>query len=857
MKKPHPLPKSPPNTLTLLDAQEQAQRLYTKGAYKEAIEAYKRLLKQENRPEWKNQLVMAYLERARQLAAKRMYKEAAVLWENRDRVSPQTADPSQWEYIEWLLLAGRHEQAAQRYLKFEAEFTANPEAKNIPVIFSALLLAGDPVLTSILTNQPFWRNQLALAEQALTAYCREEPADQVEALLKQIPFRSPFRDFRTLLKAMLLLEQEGPEAAAAMGAKIPPGSPYAVLMRLLPTNRPSPLTLPPSEQQPFMAALYGWDTPKIQVLQELQALATQGERPLFNYLLRQHATIGTQDIQQALQQWLPHLTPQHLKQYEHQFGFDSLGIEEHQRLSTLMREITQPGQVKTIDSLWKNHLNQRLEALEHGDNALQAALIQRHRVELMQRSGYDDPQHLATLLHESLQWDPYDKTAQLQYIDLCKRPELGKAQYHAAIDQALQRYPRDVDILLKAVSAAQQRKAFKKVVGYAQRILEIDSINTQAREVLIASHLAHAHKLLKQQKFPGATKELDSASQYERGEPSMRLRVNRALLAYATQDTTQALELLKPILAIHGHCLPLYAIIHLEATPAGLAPEQIAPTRLNNKTQTLLSALAKTQALLPALTQQYAVTTDEAISLIRHIKPYLPEQTSTVQQLLHQWQRLLLKIAPNYKERAALTELCQFFKQIEDFTLLAQYAEVALRHWEQSPLFVFYQIYAKAKGKYHHVSYSDDERLEAAMGQARQSDPQAEALIRDFVRNYHRRSRSLPSPRQTKLPPEQQLIAIQAEVEALINTDMNRLFDLLEAEYQSTPSSPTAMMEIVSKIMTGGQIMMILLLLDKKGKLPPNVDLEDLARHFNKTLLQDDEIPDNPKPRTPKRKPHA
>ena len=73
--------------------------------YKDAIDVYKLLLKRQPQAGWRESLASAYLERARELAGKGMYREAAILWENIPSLCGQIRQP-EW-YIDWLLQTGQ------------------------------------------------------------------------------------------------------------------------------------------------------------------------------------------------------------------------------------------------------------------------------------------------------------------------------------------------------------------------------------------------------------------------------------------------------------------------------------------------------------------------------------------------------------------------------------------------------------------------------------------------------------------------------------------------------------------------------------------------------------------------------
>ena len=80
MARPNPrkLPSAPMAGAPAAQA-EEALRL---GRFKEAVELYKQLLKQEARPEWRDALADAYLGRAKALFAKGLFKEAEIVLGN-------------------------------------------------------------------------------------------------------------------------------------------------------------------------------------------------------------------------------------------------------------------------------------------------------------------------------------------------------------------------------------------------------------------------------------------------------------------------------------------------------------------------------------------------------------------------------------------------------------------------------------------------------------------------------------------------------------------------------------------------------------------------------------------------------
>ncbi len=83
----------------------QATEALRKERFREAVELLKPVVPQEPRPEWRQLLAEAYRGRARALAAKRMFKEAAVVLENTLAADGTLCDPL--FYVQCLIRDGR------------------------------------------------------------------------------------------------------------------------------------------------------------------------------------------------------------------------------------------------------------------------------------------------------------------------------------------------------------------------------------------------------------------------------------------------------------------------------------------------------------------------------------------------------------------------------------------------------------------------------------------------------------------------------------------------------------------------------------------------------------------------------
>lgn len=163
----------------------QAESHLRIGHFREAMDAYKQLLKREQRPQWCETLAGAYLGRAQQLAAKSLYKEAAVLWENMASLCGERH--LDW-YIDWLLQAGRFGRGARLFAGADTAFRDSPAGRGLAVRLAGLLLCGhEEIAESLPPDSPLLPQRDRMLA-AMEAYCRGD-ADAMRESLKAIVMR--------------------------------------------------------------------------------------------------------------------------------------------------------------------------------------------------------------------------------------------------------------------------------------------------------------------------------------------------------------------------------------------------------------------------------------------------------------------------------------------------------------------------------------------------------------------------------------------------------------------------------------------------------------------------------------------
>ena len=131
------------------------------------------MIRHDTQAEWKQSLAEAYRGRARALAAKEMFKEAAMVVENTLGPDGTLADPV--FYLHCLIRTGQHQKAAAhalQYIGIESTLPAEERAA-LEDLAAALLVAvplrSDPA-RAIPSEQARWLELAAASREAMAAW---------------------------------------------------------------------------------------------------------------------------------------------------------------------------------------------------------------------------------------------------------------------------------------------------------------------------------------------------------------------------------------------------------------------------------------------------------------------------------------------------------------------------------------------------------------------------------------------------------------------------------------------------------------------------------------------------------------
>lgn len=686
-----------------LDREQAANKSLTAGRFREAIEGFKELLKTERRGEWIEALAQAYIGRAEELQAKGMIPEALTIWRNRASICGKPL--AHWGYIECLCKSGATAEALQLVTQMEP----GEERLALENRLAATAVLLPPEALSALPEDHALRSQHGHAVAALHAYCAGDGKALDEAL-QGIPFRSPYRDLRPVLKALSTVQQD-PEQAKTLLARVASDSPFAKLVAIVRTaSLPDDAWLPalakasPAEQQALLDLKGCPPERRSQLLELAQLGANPNPVKVLDILLRPHNK-RTPRIEALCHHLLPYVEEpnQQHRTFIRQIPQSQF---ENQRIAALANELA--GDPSASTGFWLDAVKAMEKIPEQAKNA---ALIL-HRLAFgreVMGPHKDLSKENVQLLERSLKLDGDNPQARLRLIHAYAKAGNAK-QARTHLEVALAGTPDDPQTLLAAVETAIASDSHKKAEGYAKRLLELDPINPQVRGLIARAGLAQARKQMRAKRMDLALKELDQALPWMADAPSRALvGVLRALCA---PDGADDATLRTAAAGLGG---PLCAAFHLVMEAYRLKWE---PKALLVRAKIPLDAKPDAPDLANFARLLDACEDKEGKILIQTLK------------LLRRSIELGASLALTTETRTAV---CEALLRRREFQALDVHAKAALQQSPKAPIFVYFSAVAACRDKPWELTDHRIERLEDALEQAK-DDKRTAGRIADFLR---------------------------------------------------------------------------------------------------------------------------
>ena len=322
---------------------ERAAEALRQERFKEATELFKLAIRQDPRPEWKESLADAYSGRARTMAAKKMFKEAAMVLENTIAADGTVRDPRL--YVTCLIRDGQQPKAAAYLLRSFGSGGVLPTTERAVLedLAAALLVAVPqlPEAPRAAPSQPSrWRELAMASREALLAWVNGASAEEMDRQLNRISLRSAFRPVRLLLKCLTAIPRDDDRTRHLLESIHPRSAFYPFRQaveaavfgeRVLDAYGWEQLT---PVQQAFVAETRGLPVAASQFLARLSEAAQGGPAVLFGYLTKQ-ADLPQAEVRSACLNLLPQI-PDRLPQFEKTFG--PLSDLERHRVKALAAE---------------------------------------------------------------------------------------------------------------------------------------------------------------------------------------------------------------------------------------------------------------------------------------------------------------------------------------------------------------------------------------------------------------------------------------------------------------------------------------------------------------------------------------
>lgn len=733
----------------------RAREAVQQADFKEAIKLYKQLIKQEPGAEARDGLEEAYAGRARQLAAKGMFEEAQIVLGNTVAANGTVRDPLL--YLHCLINRGQQHKAAEHALIYVG--TDQIQAPKFAELVAALLVSAPLRLDRSADSQSDrakWIEHAIAARQILAAWTEGKPHADIDQLLSRIPLRSPFKALRLIVKA-LITAPDDPERARGLLNAIPPDSVFASLRlavdaalpgepaeRLAAWNRSSPI------QQSFILEISALPNAASQSLAQLVKAERNGPASLLSFLLRHADAYPPDDVKHACLNLLPSI-PDRMQQFEKTFGPLS-GFEKH-RVLALSAEGRSDW--RSAEQYWLAAA-QIVALSQQQDEKLAAAVIYRHLADLVSGRQHEDDllfaQQATHYLEQSLEADPDHLPTVLRLLALYQADQEYEDFERLALE-ATKRFPEDCAVLLQAIDAAVARKAYKKAIGFARRLLALDPINQSARQRMIELQISHAHRQMRSSRADLAWKELANATEWERADsPNALLRINLGLVGLALGQRAQAESQLRHGVALAGGGV------------AGWFLASLQDTLMNGGEATRLrEELTRAQDSDPSKQAVLSIVSAIGGELVR-------DRQKALTKLIFPIRGWLLKGAALSWSAAEFHPLAEMFQRLEAYDLLGDFVRLAQRREPADPSWRLYQLIALTEGDADRLSWrEEDELIDLARSAADRRDFHMANRIRRFIegRDDEPAPRRARSRRATVDRPDDALECLSAELDLI------------------------------------------------------------------------------------------
>lgn len=712
-------------------AAEQAERDLETGRFREASEGYRRLLKTEARPAWKAALARAYVGRARALAAKSMYREAAALLADADAADGAVHEPQLQVACLWR--AGDQAKAAETAGRLSvAEGLSEADRTGLADVTAVLRLCTRGAVPP--GAMPVDADPQAPAERALTAWVDGRPEAEVDAALAAIPMRSPYRPLRLALKTLTsrmdatrrraLLAMTTGAAGAGEGAFAGFVAAVRTALEEDPDRALAGLAVLGRHGRSFVTEVRAGHSGQVRALVALLEAEARGPEALFDAVATHSDVLPRNAARRACLDLLTK-APSRRSAFERRFGHPT-EFEELRRGALAARV---KGDWPGCRDRWLAYAEAAL-ATGDPDQRLEAALVYRYLADATLKGApepgryggwLDGGDPIADWLTRSAEADPETPDTLEMLADRLADIEDFKRR-DRVLEDAVKAFPKHPGLLLRALDAAAGRGAQQKAAGLAERLIAIDPINTTARQRLAEARLAHARKKLAEGRWDLAAKALDGVTTVERGAAGGLAALVCGFLTLRRDGDPAAWDMVRRGVERLGGGVAGWVRAILEGRACGLKDAELKPA------EAALTQAAGVAAGAPS---------DAVAALTALNRPEyrgLPLSKSSRLGPLRAWLQRAAGLPYTVDEFVSVADA---LSRLDEWKLLRIFAAEAVQRDRSEPVFAFFVIVARAEGKANRLGYGEFDRLETIAERAAETgNARLVARLRKFLGVY-------------------------------------------------------------------------------------------------------------------------
>lgn len=651
---------------------QSAASFYSAGDYKNALSQYERLYKEHPDESTKEHLISCLMARSKQLQQKQMVVEACALFAKLQILAPESLPVP--DYINCLV-------KARYYTKAYALCRASSlDEISIPYETAVWLVAASAVSPSTPgMSADLFQNHRVLAHDAFTLLDTDPNSEVLMLQLKKISLRSPLKDLRLLIHSLLLFQTNQKESLM-LAQEIKDTSPFFTIARviMLASKPPVDLFMALADlstlQLRLLQQLKGWSDKQLDVLKMAVAALVKQQ----NHVKKIKFIMQLQSVpENVLKQICWSLYDGNAATWRllaDRFGDDAFVRTQFKAIQAEKRN--EPWDcIKPWDEC--------ISAIEHNKTLTPEliGLIKLHQYQVINTRCCPEHEECAQWLVESLDYLPARKAT---YTELCNlyAKEGNKKLHEKWLSNMQKQFPEDIEVLLNSATHSLQKKTYTKAITVLKKALEVDSINTRAKQLLAHTYFEKALYEVSKKKAKNATDDLKNAQSFQQymHHPCF-IPIGESFLAFCNNELSMMKERLRLAYQKAGNKLLVnyivaYYLAELKFNAVGLRES----LTWDNADGTAFVTL--TQGLKDI--RDYSKNHGLKKLVILEVHDALKQQIAAA-----------LKMSSTYED---FELLCVLFLDLKWYASLLLTAKSALKRHKKSGLFHYYQIQGEIKG---------------------------------------------------------------------------------------------------------------------------------------------------------------